>query len=357
MHIFSFLLLLSLYSLVNAQDTNTTIPDLNSTIQEDNYIDAFHKRASQRVKHWSRYADDTLVDMADYIDNKEAHISETENISLDNKNAVDSFFLNDKYLDQTDQSYLSIRPDARFSSKEEEDFNLKISAHLALSKSKKRFKLFINDLDQDNANNVLTEEGADEKSAPEIGLNYFAPEKYGIQSKYSVGVRGIYPFVRARFSKEFKTGEWLIEPIQTLRYSVKDDFEESTQVFFDTKLTNLSLFRIYLSRETESHIPGMAYNGSVSIFWTPTKGTGLSLSQYISGSTKYQHTEDPDADPIIYEDYSGIYNYGTAASIRQNFYRKWLFYEIQPGINFHKAYDYEPSYTLRVFLDIFIGNI
>ena len=376
MKTFISLFLTSIYFLINAQDLNTTQKDLNTSsttivsldvnsskksntsLDEDTYLDDFHRRASHHVKHWSGFADDKLVDMADYLDNKEVNITqEKDSIVTDNKNAVDSFFLNDKYLDETEQSYISIRPDSRFSSKEDEDFNLKISAHLALSKSKKRFKLFINELDQDNANNVLTEEGDDEKSAPEIGLNYFAPDTHGIQSKYSVGVRGIYPFVRARFSKEFKPGEWIIEPIQTLKYSVKDEFEESTQVFCDTKLSNLSLFRFFFSRETKSHILGMAYSSSISVFWTPTKGTGLSLSQYINGSTKYQHTQDIDADPVVYEDYNGIYNYGTSASIRQNFYRKWLFYEVQPGINFHKVYGYEANYTLRVYLDIFVGNI
>ena len=356
MNIFFLLLLFSLYTLLPAQDLNSS-QELNTSTNHDTYIDEFHKRASTHVKHWSNYADDTLVNMADYLDNEEANVTDTDNLVEDNKNAVDSFFLNEKYLDQTDQSYISIRPEARFSSKDEEDFSLKISAHLALSKSKKRFKLFINELDQDNANNVLTQEGEDEKSAPEIGVNYFAPTTYGIESKFSLGLRGIYPFVRTRFSKEFKPGNWIIEPIQTLKYSVKDEFEESTQVFFDTKITNLSLLRLYLSRETESGVSGMGYSGSISVFWTPTKGTGLSLSQFFSGSTKYQHTQDENADPVVYEDYNGIYNYGTSASIRQNFYRKWLFYELRPGVNFHKIYDYEANYTLRVFLDIFIGNI
>ncbi len=330
----------------------------NNATQEEHYIDGLHKKATFQVKKWSSYADDTLVDMADYIDNKEANISEpTQSVAEENKNAVDSFFLNDKYLDETDQSYVSIRPDTQSSSKEDNEFNLKISAHLALSKSKKRFRLFINDLDQDNVKHTGADNTKDQENAPEIGMNYFAPDSYGIKSKYSVGVKGVYPFARARYSTEFHAGEWIIEPIQTLKYSTKDDFEEETQLFFDTKVTNLSLLRLYVDRGTESRIPGMKYDGSISIFWTPSKDTGLSLSQYFNASTKFQHTQDENVDPIIYEDYSGIYNYGTSVSIRQNIWRKWLFYELQPGINFHKTYDYEANYTIRAFLDIFIGNI
>jgi len=334
-------------SVLKAEDLNTT--------EEDSYIDSWHKEAATQVKQWSDYADYKLVDMADYIDGVEHNVSEPVSIVQDNKDSVDAFFLNEKHLDETDSSYVSIRPDARFSSKEDEEFNFKVSAHLALSRSKKRFKLFINDLDQDNANNIATDD--QEKSAPEIGLNYFAPETYNIKSKYSVGVRGIYTFARARYSTEFHPGEWIIEPIQIFRYSLKDYFKEETQVFFDTKITNLSLFRIFLGRGTESSVPGMRYDGAISIFWTPKKKTGLSLTQSFNGSTKHEYTQDENAIPIVYEQMNGIYNYSTSLSWRQNFYRKWLFYELQPGVNFHKTYEYEPNYTLRVLLDIYIGNI
>ena len=100
----------------------------------------------------------------------------------------------------------------------------------------------------------------------------------------------------------------------------------------------------------------MTYDGSITLFFSPTKDTGLSFSQFSSGSTKYQHSHDLNAVPIIYEDYEGIYNYGTKFSIRQNFYRKWLFYELEPGVNFHKMHDFKPNYSVRLFFDIFFGN-
>ena len=123
----------------------------------------------------------------------------------------------------------------------------------------------------------------EEKQAPEIGLNYFVPETYNIKSKYSLGVRGIYPFVRARYSSEFQPGAWIIEPIQIFKYSVKDDFEEETQVYFDTKITDLSLFRIYLGRGTKSRIPGMRYDASCSIYWTPKKTPGSAFLRVLTG--------------------------------------------------------------------------
>jgi len=357
-------LLFVLYTTSFSQDLNTSITEhtINDTnTSEESYVDAFHKRASNHVKHWSTYADDTLVDMADYLDNQERNSSETQEVLSEdelikeNISAVDQFFLNDKYLDGTNVDFISVRPDFTFNSKEDEDFRLKVSAHLSLSKSKKRFKLFINDLDQDNTNTIGSKD--EEKQAPEIGFNYFAPDIKRIRSKYSLGIKGVYPFVRARYFAQYYPGTWVIEPIQTLTYSLKDDFKEKTEVYFDTKITDLSLFRLYLSRGTESREAGMAYSGYISYFWAPTKGTGLSFTQFFEASTDYEYTYDEDTEPVIYENMEGIYNYGTELSLRKNFYRKWLFYELRPGVNFHKLNNFEPNYSVRIFFDMFFGDI
>ncbi|MDF1881721.1 hypothetical protein JHD50_10490 [Sulfurimonas sp. MAG313] len=340
-------------SISHINDTNITNEDVNGS--EDNYIDAFHKRASSYVQHLSGYADATLINMADYLENNETNTSRNDkSITSDNKEAVDFFFLQEKYLDETDNSYIAIRPLIRFSSKEKEEYNFKISAHLALSKSKKRFKFFLNDVDKDNADNILSEDPI--QSTPSFGLNYFAPKTYGIASKYSLGLSGIYPFARARYSKEFHPGSWIIEPVQKFKYSSKDEFEEETQIYFDKKLTELSLFRILFIRRTKSGEKGMPYDGSVSLFYAPSKGLGLSVSQYFNASTRYDYTQDINATLSKAHQFSGIINYGTSVTLRQNILRPWFFYEIRPGVNFHKQYDYKPNYTVEFFLDIFVGN-
>ena len=325
---------------------------------QEGYADKLHHRASEYVKKVSDYADDKLVSMADYIDNKEVNVSNANESTLkSDKDSVDTFFLNNKYLDETDSSYVSLRPTATLSTKESDKFDIKVSAHLALSKAQKRFKFFINDLNKDNAKKIITDNKEEEQSAPALGINYFAPENYGIESKYSLGIRGIFPFTRARYSMEFHPGSWIIEPIQEFEYTLEDEFREETDLFLDTKITNLTLFRLYLSRGTKNTKPGMSYNASVSLFYTPSKNLGLSFLQYVNGSTKYQHAVDEDADPVIYEDYNGIYNYGTSITLRQNVWRPWFFYELEPGVNFHKQFDYEPNYTLRILFDIFIEQI
>ncbi|BCS96350.1 hypothetical protein DSLASN_19820 [Desulfoluna limicola] len=352
---------------LHADQGDSSVPSSETSDLQDGgdsqkgYLDRLHEGSSAQVEKWSTIIDDKLVDMADYLAPSERRVEEDEErlseeeVTRDNKQSVDSYFLKNKYLDEITGSYLRIRPEVLFSSREEIDLSLNISAQLKLSRSRKRFKLFINDLTDDNAKNIGS--GDEESSRPEVGINYFAPERYGLTSKYSLGVRGIDPYVRARYTTEFQAGFWLIEPVQIVQYSVGDIYKEETQLYFDTQLSNLSLLRIYLGRGTEYDTPGMRYDASLSIFWAPMDNLGLSLTQYCNGSTKFEYTEDEQADPVVTEQMNGIYNFGTSMSVRQNFYRDWLFYEVHPGVNFHKKHEYKPNYTLLVFLDIYFGNI
>lgn len=352
---------------VFAGQQDSSVPSSESSDIKDGgdgqkgYLDRLHEGSSAQVGKWSTIIDDKLVDMADYLspsensDEEDEEMLSEEEMTRQNKKSVDSYFLNNKYLDEITGSYLRIRPKVLFSSREDTDLSAKISAQLKLSRSKKRFKLFIDELTDDNAKNIGSSD--EESSRPEIGINYFAPERYGLTSKYSLGVRGIDPYVRARYSTEFQAGVWLIEPVQIFQYSVGDRYKEETQLFFDTPLSNLSLLRFFLGRGTEYDAPGMRYDASLTIFWAPMDNLGLSLRQFCNGSTKFEYTENEQTDPVVTEQMNGIYNYGASMSVRQNFFRDWLFYEVHPGVNFHKKHDYEPNYTLLIFLDIYFGNI
>ncbi|HIP29971.1 MAG TPA: hypothetical protein EYG83_04070 [Sulfurospirillum arcachonense] len=47
----------------------------------------------------------------------------------------------------------------------------------------------------------------------------------------------------------------------------------------------------------------------------------------------------------------------TTLTFRQNIYRKWLFYEVSPGVNFSKKHDFDPNYRFYLRLDAFFGKM
>ncbi len=347
----SIVVLSLLLSVCNA-DTNVTTP------QESNFIDDTHTALSETILEWSDAIDTTL---SSWGENDEANITTVEsnvsNATLETKvKSIDSFFQNNKYLNETHNTFVRVHLDNYFQSKKSNDFNLRVSAQIPFSKSKKNLKIFIDDMTLDNTKNILKDDTEEDRLVPDIGIHYFAPETYGIESRYSLGFSGINPFVKAKYNMPIRTNKWLIDPVQLFKYSTNDEFEEETNIYFDKQLKKSSLFRIQLHRKTETNADGMDYALSLQYYWSPKKDTGLRLAQSFFGNTKYQYIVDENVEPPQTKNYGGINNYATSLSWRENIWRKWFYYEVRPGVNFARRYDYEPNYTIRLLIDFYFGQ-
>ncbi len=349
----SIVILFLLLSLSNAESNITTE-------EESNFIDDTHSTLSKEVLVWSDTIDETICD---WIGNDETNTTDIESnmpnepdTILEKKvRTVDSFFQSNKYLDETDAAFIRLRTDSFFQSKESNDFNLRLSVQLPLSKTKKSFKIFVDDITLDNAKEIL-KDSEDDRLAPDIGVHYFAPETYGIESRYSLGLSGIDPFVKARYNIPFTFNEWLIDPVQTFKYSTDDEFEEETNIYFDKRFKESSLFRIQLHRKTQTEIDGMDYALSLQYYWSPKEDTGIRLAQSFLGNTKHPYIINKNVEPPQTKTYGGINNYLTSISWRENIWRKWFYYEVRPGVNFDKQYDYDPNYTIRLIFDFYFGH-
>lgn len=321
---------------------------------EENYIDRLHRSLSESVLEWSNAIDRKLSGWLGAENNETAEWEgERYKAPIEKeREKTDAYFQNRKFLDETKDTYLRIRFDNTVQSRDEDKFDVRVDARLPLLRSQKRFNFYIEDLTKENADKTL-EDVSNKSAAPSLGINYFAPEAYGIGSKYSIGVHGINPYVRARYNKVFNAGRWAIEPVQTFEYSVKYRFEERTDLYVDTPLSDNELFRFQLYRKTQSDIDGMDYATVLSYFFTSSRATGWRISQTFWGNTEYQYRQD---DGTMSDKFGGISDYRTEVSWRRNVLRKWFFYELIPGVNFKRDYDYKPNYSFRMFVDIYFGT-
>ncbi len=316
----------------------------------DTWVDEYHESISEEVVEWSESIDRTLYEwLGGEETNKAQAASETE-LEREREKS-DAFFQTRKYLNETSRAYIRFRLDTSVRSLESDETNINVRVHLPLSKTRKRLKLFIEDLNEENAENLVKK--TDDESAPKIGINYFAPKAYGIRSKYSLGLSGLHPYVRGRYSVAFEPGDWVIEPVQTIQYSEKYDLSEKTELYFDTEPWEDTLFRIRLSRGTRAHKKGMPYGISLSCSRNLSDRSGFRVAQSFSGHTRYEYTPDGSEET---KEYSGIYNYTTAFGYRRSVWRKWLYVEAIPSVNFHKEHDYRPNYSFLLLFDLFFGH-
>jgi hypothetical protein len=275
----------------------------------------------------------------------------------DQSENVDTFFHNEKFVDETDETFVSIGLDYVINSNSYKKFDMSINARLPLSKSTKKYNLFINDLTKDNVDNALNMASDKKESRAEIGVNYFTTFYRDIESKYSVGTNGLNPFAIARYTLSYNYNKWKIEPTQKFRYSLKDYFVENTNLYFDRPITDTNLFRVVLSRGSREKSSGMDFGFSIQDYLTYPNKIGVLLSQSFSGNTKYEYSTNDPLLPLETKKDGGITSYTTAVNFRQNIWRKWFFYNISSNVNFNKANRYEAVYTVDFFMQFYFGHL
>lgn len=337
-----------------AEDANTT----TNTFEE--YIDEKQKNISDKVIEWSENIDDKFSSWASSDENnnsgdeKEAKIN--ERFLSAEENRIDLFFQSEKFIDETEKRFVRLRLGTLVQSKDSSTMHYRVGVQIPLSQTKKRFKLFIDNIEEDYFRDATAPIAAETIKDPSIGISYFSPEYEGVKSKYSIGIGGSHPYIRARYSKVFNADKYKIEPTQQFKHSTKYDFSEESNIYFDRAIREFSLFRMTLHRKTQAHVKGMDYSVAFAYYYTTSKKTGLSLSQSFWGNTKYKYILNSSTNPVTYSrEYGGISDYVTALSWRKSVWRKWFAYEVQPAISFHRQYDYKANYMLRINFDFYFG--
>lgn len=307
-------------------------------------IDRYHKIISTQVLYWSDYLDSKISSWI-LDDNNDTCEIQPFAAAPTSTEEIDSFFQNNRYLNDTRDVFIRLRTNSYFYTREPNKINMRISAQLPFDRCKKNFNLYFEE--DDGLNNEIKTTDTFNSG---VGIRYYGQERYGIKSSYSIGLTHASPYLRARYKYPLVFGSWRIEPIQTLQYSNKYYFDEETNIYFDKTIHEKDLFRVQLHRRSAYVLEGMDYGVSFQYYWNWGKDAGIELTQSFFGNTHYN---DYYADD---KDYKGINNYVTSIRWRENFWRKWLYYEIKPSVNFHKDNNFDPSYGIRFSLDIYFGK-
>jgi len=339
-HLMKPLCLILLFSSLGVATTDKKI--------EYTYMDELHEDISHKIVDWVDIIDSNIISWLSNNENTtvcEAEPFLTNPNIVDSIESIDSFFQNERYLNETRDIYVRLRLRNDFYSREPNRVKVKVSARLPFDECKKQWNIYLEDARSNNAEIQSTD-----SSSGGIGVSYLEKDTYGIDASYSIGLQGGYPYIRARYRLPIEFDTWEVEPAQTFKYSTKFYFEEETNVYFDKFLDKNNLLRIQLHRETASTEKGTDYGLILKYYWNLEEDGKLEFTQSFFGNTYYNDFYELD------ENYSGINNYVTSLSWRQNIWRDWFYYEIKPSVNYHKDYNYEPSYFIRLNFDFYFGT-
>jgi hypothetical protein len=316
--------------------------DQNSGVEQKSWMDETHQYFKQKVYTFSHHLDEKLAGYACSIDSDCVSLDDESTQNEEDTSAVNdwfSSFFRDEIFDEVyTKSYVVLRGTAEYDHRTDDiSFSGKIKASLALPKTEDRLHFFIEDSDDLDTNNF----GTDTRN--NVGLRYFQKNDRLIKSSFSLGLHGLDdPYARATFWLPYKMGAWRNRITQKFQYSIDDKFEEETRFYFDRIVEDDAFVRFLAARWTKEEVDGMGYFGNIVYNKTTSFNKGYKIGVSALGNT------EPKNEITQYAAY-GVY--------KQNIYRKWLFYEIEPRVEWDRAYDFEPNYKLLVSLEIFFGDL
>ena len=270
-------------------------------------------------------------------------------------NLYDKFFKDETYLSSTNKSYLRIRFGIEENVKKEFSYLNNIRMRLRFPKTQESFHLIIGD-DEDDDTDTIKKNPQDISTS--IGIQYFFDTLDVFNANISGGFKGIdNPFIKYRMEYPIIFQQILFRPIQYFEYSREKRFKEETKFYFDYRLTDDNdLLRLSLSRSTQTYLRGIDYFTQLSYLNTIKHGIGFVIYTNLSGRTKLTGSEPINEEYDITPS-TGVYDYRSGIIWKQQFFKKYLFYELHPSIQYAQEYDYNANYILRANLELYFGNI
>jgi hypothetical protein len=276
----------------------------------------------------------------DYLANKIVNFAKT----------VDEFFGDERYFQETNNSYLQLNFTETFLPGGERKFGFVGKAKIDLPSSKKRVHFVF------EANPEQRTAGETQKDRPET-LNERAttPEQYSASVRYeidevrwhfntSAGVKldfPLDPFVRARGSYDMPLWAWRLKLAETVFWFSSLGLGETTQLDLEYVLSPPVLFRatsLATCFESPRHCD---LRQDFSIFHTLNERSAMLYQASVIGTNK----------PVVQET-----AYVLLMRYRHRLYKKWVFAEVTPQLNFPREDDFKMNALLMFRLEMLIGG-
>ena len=225
----------------------------------------------------------------------------------------------------------------------EPDFDVDLN----LPRIERRFHLFINNLAPDE---LPGQSPLEQKRTTFIGVKQSVDWLKRVGLVTSAGIKWRLPpvlFAQAQLSHRVDAGRWMIEPKQSFFWFSDDDgFGEKTGLTVEYWENPRTFARSATGvRWTE---------GTKGVEWSHALSAG-----YILQGDKDDMIKTIGARFVVagHKSGSGILDsYRTDVYWRAPLYKDWLFYIINPEVTWENSYDWEPTRTLIVGVDMFFSG-
>lgn len=274
-------------------------------------------------------ADETTEQIELYADKWHANFS---NQVTNAAASIDAFFDNANYLDETNETSLRIAIGTFYEEGSGLDFTNNVNLRLKLPHTENRLQLFLFSDAEDTGTNqdVLVPPSPADEQDRVVGVSYYLKQVKNINLSLRGGARlhsgtPVF-FVQPRYRYFTELEEWDMRFIQKITWWTDTGWDARSNLQFERPLSEQYFFRttgqIDWFEEDEGLFPALGFDLNRII----SKKRAISLQLWNTFET------EPDA---VWDSSTITLRY------RQQFWRKWLYFDIAPQVRFPRDHDYE----------------
>lgn len=256
------------------------------------------------------------------------------NLLLGSASWIDSFFDDDRSLDENNQTRATLKLAFGYSKDDEFEVKPRLNVRLQVPKLSEKAQIIISGSDdedfdvEDNPLSKGTDHDNEDTSELTAALRYFLlqGEKYNVS--FDTGVSWTYVFASLRYRAIREFGNWLARFTDRVKWYSDDGWENKAAIDLETYFNEQFFFRASTSAGVYEEKDGIPHGQIFKLFQvlSPLRAVSYEAGFYFGTEPEYSMT---DAELVV--------------KYRQRFYRDWLVFEIAPKINFPEDNDYEAN--------------
>ncbi len=252
---------------------------------------------------------------------------------------IDSFFAEEKSFDEATETYARVRADTTVDEQGQLTFSGDIKIKVDLPRTERELKLLIETDTKDGTTESPQDTPIDVIQKQDYLLSIERVrqlETWDIRPAAGIKLRWLPdPFLRVRAIRYRELGNWLERISGSLFWFASEGAGVNTALEFNRDIGETLLFRSITSLQWKEDDQFLSANQLLSLYQP------IDQRQYLVYQLGAQASQDPDW---------AVTQYTAAVHYRKNIYKKWLFFELIPQIDYKKENDYdaEPSITFRL---------
>jgi hypothetical protein len=257
---------------------------------------------------------------------------------------VDRFFGNERNFQESNQSVLQLDLNEVMQMARNNKAQMTVRAKLNLPSTEQRFHLLVEGDPEKNTT------GTDNRNQTKTISQIAVPQNYGVAVRYEkqeeevwhfsndlgIKVRApLQPFARTRLSFATPLADWRMKIAQSEFWFNSIGFGETTQLDFEHSIGEPALFRATSTATWLHDLQNFDVRQDFTVYHTLDEKRALLYQASVVGVTH----------PVEY-----VTDYVFSVLYRQQFHRRWLFYEINPQLHFphDSSYRRTPVLILRL---------